>query len=200
MDITFLSPEGVPLLILENYTLMKMTMGNQLATSENTPAAATAAVKVNLADKDILLPEGLDAIKRQLAHLEFEQLVVVTSDLDQLIYEPIPEQETPEFILQDSEATEGYARPALSVDYVAPENDIEKEIVKVWQSILEISGIGVNDSFTELGGNSLLAVQVISTVSGIFEIDIRVDLFYQNQTVKGLATLILTEREALLQE
>ncbi|WP_416346055.1 phosphopantetheine-binding protein [Pectobacterium carotovorum] len=200
MDITFLSPEGVPLLILENYTLMKMTMGNQLATSENTSAAATAAVKVNLADKDILLPEGLDAIKRQLAHLEFEQLVVVTSDLDQLIYESIPEQETPEFILQDSEATEGYARPALSVDYVAPENDIEKEIVKVWQSILGISGIGVNDSFTELGGNSLLAVQVVSTVSGIFEIDIRVDLFYQNQTVKGLATLILTELEALLQE
>ncbi|MCG5048741.1 acyltransferase domain-containing protein [Pectobacterium brasiliense] len=200
MDITFLSPEGAPLLILENYTLMKMTMGNQLATSENTSAAATAAVKVNLADKDILLPEGLDAIKRQLAHLEFEQLVVVTSDLDQLIYESIPEQETPEFILQDSEATEGYARPALSVDYVAPENDIEKEIVKVWQSILGISGIGVNDSFTELGGNSLLAVQVVSTVSGIFEIDIRVDLFYQNQTVKGLATLILTELEALLQE
>nr|WED67957.1 polyketide synthase dehydratase domain-containing protein [Pectobacterium colocasium] len=80
MDITFLSPEGVPLLVLENYTLMKMTMGNQLATSENTSTAAIAAVKVNLADKDILLPEGLDAIKRQLAHLEFEQLVVVTSD------------------------------------------------------------------------------------------------------------------------
>ncbi|KML70142.1 type I polyketide synthase [Pectobacterium peruviense] len=200
MDITFLSATGVRLLTLENYTLMKMTLGNQVGTQESASVAIPAAVKVNLADKDILLSEGLDAIKRQLAHLEFDQLVVVTSDLEQLIYESIPEQETPELTLQDSEATEGYARPALSVDYIAPENDIEKEIVKVWQSILGISGIGVNDSFTELGGNSLLAVQVVSTVSGIFEIDIRVDLFYQNQTVKGLSTLILTELEALLQE
>ncbi|WP_227003577.1 phosphopantetheine-binding protein [Pectobacterium polaris] len=200
MDITFFSSAGVPLLTLENYTLMKMTQGNQVSMSANVSAAATAAVKVNLADKDIMLPEGIDAMKRQFAHLEFEQIVIVTSDLDQLIYETIPEQETPESILQDNEATEGYSRPALSVDYVAPENDIEKEIIKVWQSILGISGIGVNDSFTELGGNSLLAVQVVSTVSGIFEIDIRVDLFYQNQTVKGLATLILTELESLLQE
>ncbi|WAY99012.1 phosphopantetheine-binding protein, partial [Serratia marcescens] len=58
---------------------------------------------------------------------------------------------------------------------------------------------GVNDNFTELGGNSLLAVQVVSTVSGIFEIDIRVDLFYQEQTVKGLSKLILAELEVLLQ-
>ncbi|MCO4313104.1 type I polyketide synthase [Pectobacterium versatile] len=200
MDITFLSPAGVPLLILENYTLMKITSGNHATTAENTSTPVPAAIKVNLADKDIMLPEGIDAMKRQFAHLEFEQIVIVTSDLEQLIYETIPEQETPESILQDNEATEGYSRPALSVDYVAPENDIEKEIIKVWQSILGISGIGVNDNFTELGGNSLLAVQVVSTVSGIFEIDIRVDLFYQNQTVKGLATLILTELESLLQE
>ena len=57
----------------------------------------------------------------------------------------------------------------------------------------------MNDNFTELGGNSLLAVQVVSTVSGIFEIDIRVDLFYQEQTVKGLSKLILAELEVLLQ-
>nr|WP_113868425.1 type I polyketide synthase [Brenneria salicis]NMN92810.1 acyl transferase domain-containing protein [Brenneria salicis ATCC 15712 = DSM 30166]RBP59744.1 acyl transferase domain-containing protein [Brenneria salicis ATCC 15712 = DSM 30166]RLM29851.1 beta-ketoacyl synthase [Brenneria salicis ATCC 15712 = DSM 30166] len=196
MDIVFLSPQGRPLLALENYTLLKLTPDNQVATPQATSAFP---VKVNLADKDILLPEGVDILKRQLSHLEFAQLVIVTSDLDQIIYESIPEQATPEHIVLDNAALEGHSRPALSVDYQAPGNDIEKEIVNVWQSILGISGIGVNDSFTELGGNSLLAVQVISTVSGIFEIDIRVDLFYQNQTIKGLSTLILSELETLLQ-
>ncbi|MEQ9915665.1 beta-ketoacyl synthase N-terminal-like domain-containing protein [Pectobacterium aroidearum] len=199
MDIVFFSPGGAPLLILENYTLIKVTRDNQVATIR--PQTNTSSpVKVNLSNKDILLSEGIDTLKRQLAHLEFGQLIVVTSDLDQLIYEYIPEQKTPEIATQESTATEGYSRPPLSVDYVAPENDIEKEIAKVWQSILGIAGIGVNDNFTELGGNSLLAVQVVSTISGIFEVDIRVDLFYQNQTVKGLATSILTELEALLQE
>ncbi|MDE9500343.1 hypothetical protein KKJ22_21670, partial [Xenorhabdus bovienii] len=71
--------------------------------------------------------------------------------------------------------------------------DIEKEITKVWQSILGISGIGALDNFTELGGNSLLAVQVVSIVSGIFEIDIRVDLFYQDQTIRGMTNLLVSE-------
>lgn len=162
--------------------------------------AAAAAVKVDLSDKDILFNEGLDALKRQLSHLEFEQLVIVTSDLSQLIYEAIPDQDIAVLDNIDEQAADGHIRPALSVEYVAPENDIEKEIVKVWQSTLGISGIGVNDNFTELGGNSLLAVQVVSTVSSIFEIDIRVDLFYQDQTVKGLSTLILAELEVLLQD
>ena len=143
--------------------------------------------------------EGSTALKRQLAHLEFEQLVIVTSDLGQLIDESIPAQNETLLENEEEKAADGHVRPALSVEYMAPENDIEKEIVKVWQSILGISGIGVNDNFTELGGNSLLAVQVVSTVSGIFEIDIRVDLFYQEQTVKGLSKLILAELEVLLQ-
>lgn len=197
MDIIFLSHAGVPLLTLENYTLIKMTKVNQVVESDE--KAAPAAVKVNLADKDILFNEGLDALKRQLAHLEFEQLVIVTSDLGQLIDESIPAQNETLLANEEEKVADGHVRPVLSVEYVAPENDIEKEIVKVWQSILGISGIGVNDNFTELGGNSLLAVQVVSTVSGIFEIDIRVDLFYQDQTVKGLSKLTLAELEVLLQ-
>ena len=116
--------------------------------------------------------EGLDALKRQLAHLEFEQMVVVTSDLGQLIHEAIPEREEVETIATDSEAYQGHARPELSVEYVAPENDIEKEVIAVWQSVLGISGIGIDDNFVELGGNSLLAVQIVSKVSAKFEVDI----------------------------
>ncbi|WP_274714062.1 phosphopantetheine-binding protein [Xenorhabdus bovienii] len=81
-----------------------------------------------------------------------------------------------------------------------PENDIEREIVKIWQLTLGIYGIGVDDNFTELGGNSLLAVQIISAVSNAFEIDIRVDLFYQDQTVRGLSELIISELEELLRD
>ena len=82
---------------------------------------------------------------------------------------------------------------------MAPENDIEKEIIAVWQSILGISGIGVDDNFVELGGNSLLAVQIVSKVSAKFEVDIRVDLFYQDQTVRGLSGLIIEAFESVLQ-
>lgn len=197
MDITFLGAESQPLMVIENYTLVRMKADNQVQDSVST--SSKARFDVNVSDKDIMFYEGLDALKRQLAHLEFEQMVVVTSDLGQLIHEAIPEREEVETIATDSEANQGHARPELSVEYVAPENDIEKEVIAVWQSVLGISGIGIDDNFVELGGNSLLAVQIVSKVSAKFEVDIRVDLFYQDQTVRGLAGLVIQAFESLLE-
>ncbi|GLT18781.1 polyketide synthase [Vibrio zhanjiangensis] len=197
MDVTFLSADSQPLMVIENYTLVRMKAENQV--QDSLPLASKARFDVDVSDKDILFYEGLDALKRQLAHLEFEQLVVVTSDLGQLIYEAIPEQEQNEIASLDTQASQGHARPELSVEYVAPENEIEKEIIAIWQSILGISGIGIDDNFVELGGNSLLAVQIVSKVSAKFEVDIRVDLFYQDQTVRGLAGLIIDAFESVLE-
>ena len=199
LDIVFLSSDNQPLMVLENYTLIKINADNQVAT-DSAPLKVEKPVDVDLTDKDILYFEGLDALKRQLAHLEFEQLVVVTSDLGQLIYEATPEKEDSQKQEIASEVNQGHSRPELSVAYVAPSNEIEQEVISIWQSILGISGIGIEDNFVELGGNSLLAVQIVSRVSAKFEVDIRVDLFYQDQTVRGLSGLIMSAFEALLQE
>lgn len=190
MNIVFCSAQGKRLLTLENYTLIKVTNNEQVNTGHS---QKMSEVKVNLQNKDILYFEGQEAVKRILNHLEFPQLVVVTSDLDQFIFEAIPEKEEEEDLQTEASKLDSHGRPDLSVEYIAPENEIEKEIAKVWQSILGISGIGVLDNFTELGGNSLLAVQVVSIVSGIFEVDIRVDLFYQDQTIRGMANLLIGE-------
>ncbi|OTA14401.1 putative polyketide synthase [Xenorhabdus vietnamensis] len=202
MDITFFSTEGELLLKLEKYTLIKLFPNNPLVGSSHMLAnkGEPLSVKVDTTDKDILFYEGVDALKRQFSHLEFEQVVVVTSDLHQLIDESIPEYND-NIVETVSEAERSiHIRPVLSVDYVGPENDIEREIVKIWQSILGISGIGIDDNFTELGGNSLLAVQIISAVSNVFEIDVGVDLFYKDQTIRGLSELMISKLEELLQD
>ncbi|CAG8998983.1 MAG: hypothetical protein CENE_00947 [Candidatus Celerinatantimonas neptuna] len=199
MNIVFYSSQGEVLMTQENYTLIKVDPNKQMDPALTTPSSARKEVKVNVADKDILYPEGVSAVHRLLSHLDFEQVVVVTSDLAQLIWEAIPARDLPLLDDADESASDSHSRPELSVEYVAPSNDIEKEIAKIWQSTLGISGIGINDSFTELGGNSLLAVQVISAVSEAFEIDIRVDLFYKDQTISGLANLILSELEDVLE-
>ncbi|SBS34854.1 Phthiocerol/phenolphthiocerol synthesis polyketide synthase type I PpsE [Marinomonas spartinae] len=197
VDVVFLSAENKPLLVLENYTLVKMSENNQV---DGDSAVQNAPVKLDLADRDILFYEGLDALKRQLSHLEFEQLFVLTSDLNQLVVEGRPEYEEDEVATQEAQVSSGHTRPELTVEYVAPENDIEQEIASVWQSVLGISGIGVNDNFVELGGNSLLAVQVVSKVSAKFEVGIRVDLFYKNQTIKGLSEQVFDAFESVLLE
>lgn len=51
------------------------------------------------------------------------------------------------------------ASPARQDAFVAPTNDIEKQIAEIWGRILGVSAIGSKDNFFDLGGHSLLAVQ-----------------------------------------
>lgn len=46
------------------------------------------------------------------------------------------------------------------VTYEAPRNELEEKLVDIWQRILNIERVGINDSFFELGGHSLLAIKL----------------------------------------
>ena len=48
--------------------------------------------------------------------------------------------------------------------YVAPANNIERTLVQIWQDLLGIDHIGINDDFFYLGGHSLLAIRLIAAV------------------------------------
>lgn len=52
-------------------------------------------------------------------------------------------------------------RPELDYPYVAPRDAGEAEVVRIWERVLGIGGIGVNDHFAHLGGDSLLAVRML---------------------------------------
>lgn len=56
---------------------------------------------------------------------------------------------------------------ALEVDYVAPQNDIEKTIAAIWKTVLTLEKVGVNNNFFELGGNSLLITKVYSQLKDV---------------------------------
>lgn len=46
--------------------------------------------------------------------------------------------------------------------YVAPRTSVEQKLTAIWQSILKLEHIGINDDFFALGGDSILSIQMIS--------------------------------------
>ncbi|WP_329427994.1 amino acid adenylation domain-containing protein [Streptosporangium sp. NBC_01495] len=49
-----------------------------------------------------------------------------------------------------------------AAEYVEPENDAERAIAAVWEQVLSVERVGAGDDFFDLGGNSLLAIQVVA--------------------------------------
>ena len=81
-------------------------------------------------------------------------------------------------------------RPQLETNYVIPETEIEKDIAKVWRKVLKIDKIGINDNFFDLGGNSLLAVQLITKLNANFQINLAVHSLLNAPNIASLAKLV----------
>ena len=78
-------------------------------------------------------------------------------------------------------------RPELGQLYVAPRSDLESAIVKVWQQVLGIEKVGVHDNFFDLGGHSLLMVQVHLKLREVSERVVTMIELFQYPTVDSLA-------------
>ncbi|MGZ6525537.1 MAG: phosphopantetheine-binding protein, partial [Tumebacillaceae bacterium] len=78
-------------------------------------------------------------------------------------------------------------RPDLQVAYVAPETELEKTIASVWQEVLRVEQVGVNDNFFDLGGHSLLVVQVHNKLRERLGVELTVVQLFQYPTVSALA-------------
>ena len=48
--------------------------------------------------------------------------------------------------------------------YVAPRTDLEKQLCDIWQEILNIERVGVTNNFFELGGDSIVSIQLVSRI------------------------------------
>jgi amino acid adenylation domain-containing protein len=70
---------------------------------------------------------------------------------------------------------------------IAPRNDTEARLVRVWEELLEVSPIGVTDDFFDLGGHSLLALRLLRRVHDVTGLDVPLATFLQQSTVEGVA-------------
>ncbi len=66
-------------------------------------------------------------------------------------------------------------------------SDLERELVSIWSSVLNVPEVGIDDDFFLLGGSSLLVTRVIAQITSRFKYAIPVRDFFANPTIASLA-------------
>jgi NAD(P)-dependent dehydrogenase (short-subunit alcohol dehydrogenase family) len=83
-----------------------------------------------------------------------------------------------------------YARPDLRNAYVAPRDETERTVAEIWQGLLGLERVGVDDNFFDLGGHSLLATQLMSRLRDALGVDLPLDALFAAPTVAGMAAAV----------
>jgi amino acid adenylation domain-containing protein len=77
-----------------------------------------------------------------------------------------------------------------SAEYTAPFDDLELKLTKIWENVLGVHPLGLNDNFFDVGGHSLLAIRLVSQIENILGKNITPNTFFQAPTIKKLANIL----------
>jgi acyl transferase domain-containing protein/acyl carrier protein len=136
--------------------------------------------------------EGIDAFTRLLANKEPTHTIVSTGDLNERIRRWL-QLET----LRESKSVSTlYTRPTISTPYVPVTGQYERRIAEIFREELGLEQVGLYDNFFDLGGNSLLGLQVIARLKREFHMQISAVTLFESPTVNALARYLSSAEES----
>ncbi|MDR0126245.1 non-ribosomal peptide synthetase [Bacillus zhangzhouensis] len=151
----------------------------------------------------VLVVDEADGEKALSAYYQVHQEGVSVDTLQAAIKQQLPAymmplyfKELDVFPLTVSGKVDRRALAALKGDkagsavYVAPRNDVETKLVRLWEEVLNQEKIGVYDSFFDQGGHSLKAMTVLTHIQRAFQVEVPLSVLFEQQTIAALAAYI----------
>ena len=83
-----------------------------------------------------------------------------------------------------------HKRPDLETPFEEPVGPIERQLAEIWQEALGLDRVGRNDDFFEIGGHSLLAVQILSKTRAAFGVDFPLERAMEAARVSSASAVI----------
>lgn len=81
-------------------------------------------------------------------------------------------------------------RPDLRESYIAPQNQTQQRLAQIWSQVLRVENIGIHDNFFDLGGTSVVAVQLFVQIENAFGKKLPLPTLLQAGTIEQLAKVI----------
>jgi amino acid adenylation domain-containing protein len=156
-------------------------------------------------DAAILAHEDETGAKRLIAYVTFQQDTSATvAELQQEMLQQLPAYMVPSAFLVLAEmpiTTNGKidrrALPApetlqrlLDAPCVEPTSLIQKQLVELWEELLDVHPIGIQDNFFLSGGHSLLAARLLDKITQIFGKKIALETLFAGPTIEQLASFL----------
>ena len=129
-------------------------------------------------------------LEKLLSDPQAVQTVVSTLDIEQQFAAIDPAEQAERLLPELVAKQQIHPRPLLQTAYVQPSNELEQGLAQVWSDFLGIDPIGIDDNLFELGGDSLLAIQLLAKVRGIYGAELHPAEFFKQPTVRALALLV----------
>jgi phthiocerol/phenolphthiocerol synthesis type-I polyketide synthase E len=194
-DVTLIDEDGHEVAAISDFMLRRVdedAMGASLAgQTGGTPASPTDTVVSDGPRVGIAPAEGTEALRRLLAADLGRQVVVSAVAIDAVIdgANQLTQETVAEELPSASLVTTLADRSGLG-EFVAPSSRLEEQLVELWADVVGMPQVGVEDDFFELGGNSLVAVQLVSRVRDTLGHKLPIRTLFEAPTVAGMAAAI----------
>ena len=76
------------------------------------------------------------------------------------------------------------------LEIVKPRNEIDKELIKIIEKMLQVDKVGINNTLLELGGDSLTAITLTTKVLSKFNVQLNIKDILSNYTIKDMSEYI----------
>ena len=79
--------------------------------------------------------------------------------------------------------------------FVPARNELEEALCRIWDDVLQVGQVGIEDDFFALGGHSLLATQVMFRIQTELGVAVPLVAIFRSPTVAGLAQEVEQARQ-----
>lgn len=86
------------------------------------------------------------------------------------------------------------SRPELDKAFVLPRTPVEAKLAQLWAEFLGIEQVGIYDNFFKLGGDSIVAIQIIAKANQA-SLKLTTKQLFQHQTIAQLASVAVLKQE-----
>nr|WP_237179257.1 non-ribosomal peptide synthetase [Paenibacillus sp. MMS18-CY102] len=165
-------------------------------------------LKVGAREAIVIAREDEDGQKELCAYFVADQ-PYTAGELRELLARELPSYMIPAYFVQldrmpltsngkidRRSLPEPQASVSAGAAYREPQSEVEKQLAAIWQDVLKLPRVGLDDSFFAIGGDSIKVIRIISKIQSQLGLAVAVADFYRDPTIAGLAAMLAARSSA----